>query len=152
MKKIGIVSIWPLNSSAFAGTEKFVLRLARAFKRDGHTVTCYSPSSDSNYREFRNIFLDIPGFNTVDEVLLKASMEKYGVAKVVKNVSESLNRLIKDSDNDFWVLNSPFFSMVQSSSKIIISSRRLMNSGANVCLTFDITCSSIRSREASAVA
>lgn len=120
MKKIGIVSIWPLSDQSFAGTEKFVLRLARALSSEGHKVECYSPSKDLKYREFPNIHIEVLEMNSVDEVLLKEAMEKKGVKSVVRDISESLNELIKHDENEYWILNSPFFSMVNNQYRTIM--------------------------------
>lgn len=120
MKKIGIVSIWPLSEQSFAGTEKFVLRLARALGSEGHKVSCYSPSKDLKYREFPNIHIEIPELNSVDEVLLKEAMEKIGVESVVRDISESLNELLEHDDNEYWILNSPFFSLVNNQYRSIM--------------------------------
>lgn len=108
MNSVSIVSVWPLSKTSFAGTEKFVWKLALLMKDRGIDVECLSPTDENSYHGIPHKKLE--GISLpIDEVLIKKMMDTEGVAGIVKYFSDSLSLYAKNNPKDLYIINSPLF-------------------------------------------
>ena len=120
MKKVGIVSVWPLTDKSFAGTEKFVSRIAFGFALEGCEVHCFSPSRVKRYHGHIHHSLDLR--ISLDERFLREFAQKFGVDKLIKHFSTTLRKALVKNPVDFLIINSPVFlpSELQQRSILVI--------------------------------
>lgn len=113
-KTISIVSVWPLTKASFGGTEKFVTKLAESLDQEKNKVECLSPSKNNYYCGFVNYQIQNPKLKRINEFVIRKLMDEEGVEKTIKLFSDSLMSLIrkKNKRNNLFVINSPFFCLI----------------------------------------
>lgn len=120
MKKILIASIWPLNKSSFAGTEKYTWKLAVALKENGYQVECVSPAKETIYCNIPHKQLILSALH-IDETVIKEEMIKRGVKETIKLFSNSLSNFVNQQHHiDFLILNSPLFCLYSGKSASLL--------------------------------
>lgn len=109
--KIAIISPWTVSNTAIGGTERFILDLAKSFKKLGNEVDVYMLSGEDHIDDEINfINLRISNdYKYIDEYALEKIFGHFSDISIYDKIANKLEKLINVDKYDLLQLNSQLF-------------------------------------------